>query len=109
MSHAKIAIYMAIKRSGGRYSIAEARDALPAIVREVEERGRAEVTRRGRAVAILLSTAEYEKLGGPRSRDFWRAYQLFRRRSRLGGADAEVFVRNVRAARSRAPGRSHRW
>jgi prevent-host-death family protein len=104
-----MAICMAMRRGGGTYSIAEAKDALPAIVREVEERGKAEVTRRGRAVAVLLSIAEYEKLGGARSRDFWRAYQLFRRRSRLPAADAEEFVRNVRAARSRAPGRSHRW
>jgi prevent-host-death family protein len=109
VSRGKIAIYMAIKRSGGRYSIAEARDALPAIVREVEERGKAEVTRRGRAVAVLLSIAEYEKLGGARTCDFWRAYQQFRRRSRLSAADAEEFVRSVNAARSRAPGRSQRW
>jgi prevent-host-death family protein len=100
---------MAIRRGGGSYSIAEAKDALPAIVREVEEHGKAEVTRRGRAVAVLLSTAEYERLAGVRTRDFWRAYQQFRRRSRLSASDAEAFVRNVRAARPKAPGRPHRW
>jgi len=100
---------MAIKGNSRRYSIAEARNALPAIVREVEQRGQAEVTRRGRSVAVLLSTAEYERLGGRRSPDFWRAYQLFRRRSRLSSAEADEFQRSVRRLRRRVRGRAERW
>ena len=45
-----------------QYSIAEARDAFTGIVRSVESDGPVTFTRRGQAVAVLLSAAEYEHL-----------------------------------------------
>lgn len=44
------------------YSIAQAKQDLPAIVHEVERSGRARLTRRGRPVAVVLSIAEFERL-----------------------------------------------
>lgn len=49
------------------FSVAEARQHLPRLIRTVE-RGRAvEITRRGRPVAVLLSASEYLSLTGERS------------------------------------------
>jgi antitoxin Phd len=48
------------------FSVAEARQQLPRLIRTVE-RGRAvEITRRGRPVAVLLSASEYLSLTGER-------------------------------------------
>lgn len=44
------------------YSIAEAKDRLPQLVHEAEDGGPVEITRRGRAVAVLLSTEAYTRL-----------------------------------------------
>jgi antitoxin Phd len=89
-----------------RYSIAEARDHLPGIVHEVEKGRPAEITRRGKPVAILLSVAEYERLAGNRP-SFWEAYQEWRRTvdwEALGDVD-EIFA----DVRDRSPGRDFRW
>ena len=44
------------------YSIAEAKGRLPQLVHEAEAGGHVEITRRGRAVAVLLSTEAYARL-----------------------------------------------
>lgn len=59
------------------YSIAEARDKLASIVHEVEEAGPVRLTRRGKAVAVLVAEAEYERLKGGKT-DFWTAVERFR-------------------------------
>jgi len=46
----------------GPYSVAEAKDQLPRLVHEAEAGAVVEITRRGRAVAVLLSTDAYERL-----------------------------------------------
>lgn len=64
-------------------SIAEARNSLTELLYEAEEGRPVQVTRRGRAVAVLLSEAEYEhlKAAAATSADFaawaqaWRARQ----------------------------------
>ena len=43
-------------------SIAQARDSLTELLYEAEEGKPVQVTRRGKAVAVLLSEAEYERL-----------------------------------------------
>ncbi len=53
------------------YSIAQARHDLSAIVREVERSGRANITRRGRPVAAILSIAETERLSSKRREPGW--------------------------------------
>jgi len=59
-----------------RYSIADARTSLAAIVDQAEAGGEVELTRRGRAVAIVISLREFERLRGGR-RSFAKAYGAF--------------------------------
>ena len=59
------------------YSIAEARNGLTGIVHDVERGAQVEITRRGKRVAVLVSSAEYERLTESR-RDLWEALQKWR-------------------------------
>ena len=45
-----------------KYSIAEARQQLPAIVHEAERAGAIPITRRGRVVARLVAEHEFQRL-----------------------------------------------
>jgi prevent-host-death family protein len=61
-----------------KYSIAEARNSLPKLVKEAEAGREVSLTRRGRPVAVLVGQIDYERLAsGPRN--FWNTYQDFRR------------------------------
>ncbi len=60
-----------------KYSIAEARHNLAAIVHELELMPHIELTRRGESVAILLSIQEFRRLSANETR-FWDAYVAFR-------------------------------
>ena len=61
-----------------KYSIAEARNSLPKIVREAEAGREVALTRRGKPVAVLVGRVDYERLvSGPMN--FWDTYQVFRR------------------------------
>jgi cellobiose PTS system EIIB component len=59
-----------------QYSIAQARDNLAAIVHELEKRNGIEITRRGQAVAVLISKREYDRLQAG-AVGFWDAYKSF--------------------------------
>jgi prevent-host-death family protein len=59
-----------------RYSIAEARSNLSAIVDEAESGQQIEITRRGNPVAVVVSLRELARLRGERGR-FGDAYQRF--------------------------------
>jgi prevent-host-death family protein len=86
-----------------RYSIAEARHDLAALVHELEGRDLIELTRRGEPVAVMLSLREYRRLTAGRDR-FWEAYSTFREAvdlSRLG-IEPEIFDRDP------SPGRETR-
>ena len=88
-----------------QYSIAEARDQLPAIVHAAERGKTVELTRRGKPVAVLISTKDYERLTRPRP-SFWAAVQEFRRTHDLGDiGDEDVFA----DVRDRSPGREFKW
>lgn len=63
-----------------RYSIAEARNQLPAVVHEVERGDPVEITRHGKPVAVVLSYADYARLRSPKP-DLWEAYQRWRAES----------------------------
>ena len=84
-----------------RYSIAEARHALAAIVHELEQQPSIKLTRRGEPVAVLLSLDEYERLVA-RQRDFWGAYSAFRQQFTLEDRDITELLRD---ARDDSPGR----
>lgn len=89
------------------YSIREAKDRLPALVRRAEQRGVVRLTRRGKPVARIVSEREYARLKGGGKRDLWKAIQAFRGRTdlkALGFTDADFA-----GLRDRSPGRSHRW
>lgn len=65
-----------------KYSIADARTNLPAIVDAVEAGGEVELTRRGRPVAVVISRHAYARLRsqqggfGDRYRAFLRRFSL---------------------------------
>ncbi len=61
---------------GKRYSIADARKNLPGIVTAAESGSDIELTRRGKAVAVVVSVHEYERMRGHR-RSFSDAYAEF--------------------------------
>ncbi len=67
-----------------RYSIADARSSLPAIVDQAEAGQQIELTRRGIPVAVVVSLGEFERLRGERPR-FGDAYRRFLAAHVLGG------------------------
>lgn len=85
-----------------RYSIAEARHNLAAIVHELGDGTSIELTRRGEPVAVLLSIDTYHRLL-PSTEGFWEAYSAFRTSVEADNlTDAsEVFA----DLRDRSPGR----
>jgi prevent-host-death family protein len=84
------------------YSVAEARSKLPALIREAEEGEAVEITRRGRAVAVVLSMTEYRRMGA-QPVGFGEAFEAWR--SRVGPARPRVPQRFFKALRDRSPGR----
>ena len=85
-----------------RYSIAEARSNLPTLVDQAEAGGEIELTRRGHAVAVLISPRQLERLRNDRPR-FVDAYKAFLRKHSLEdiGIESDVF----QSARKRDSGR----
>jgi len=89
-----------------QYSIAQARDNLSRIVRNVERGAAIELTRRGKAVAVLLSANDYQRLATGRP-GFWEAFEAFRRQTDLEqlAIEPQVFA----GLRDSAPGREVSW
>lgn len=71
------------------YSITEAKNHFTELVREVENDSPIQLTRRGKPVAVLLSTREYERLQKGKI-DFWTAYLAFRERVEREGIELDV-------------------
>lgn len=85
-----------------RYSIAEAKNHLPAVVHEAEAGHDVEITRHGRPVAVLLSIAEHSRLRGRRP-DLWAAYQAWRAGgSALSDEDVEALADETRGSATSA-------
>jgi prevent-host-death family protein len=84
------------------YSVADARAHLPDILDDVEAGKEIELTRRGRAVAIVISAEKYEALRGEQS-NFGEAYRAFTARYALDeiGLEPDAFD----SVRDQAPGR----
>ena len=78
-----------------RYSIAEARQDLAAIIHEAETMGPVQFTRRGKGVAVLLSQVDYDRLIAGR-RDFWEAYEAFRALTEFVDVDIDPEIFSVR-------------
>lgn len=84
-----------------RYSIAEARSRLPAIVDQAEAGLDVELTRRGRPVAIVVSHRELARLRGQR-RHFSDLYRTFLKKH---APEAIGLEDNELATRDKSPGR----
>jgi prevent-host-death family protein len=97
-------VYMPMYISGmaQRYSIAEARSQLPTIVDEAEAGHAIELTRRGKPVAVVVSSRQYDRLRHNRPR-FGEAYKTFLEKYSLDevGLD-EGFAESTR---DKTPGR----
>ena len=89
-----------------RYSIAEARHNLAAIVHEAERQSPVELTRRGEPVAVLLSIQEYQRLLSKET-PFWEAYTAFRSSIDLAKLDIEPSL--FEGIRDPSPGREMEW
>lgn len=85
-----------------QYSIAQARDEFAALVHELENVSRIELTRRGEPVAVLLSIKEYHRLSA-HHRGFSDAYAEFRQRFKL--SDLNITPGVFADVRDRAAGR----
>ena len=84
------------------YSVAQARAALPKILRAVEGGEPVEITRRGKPVAVLVSRSEYDVLLQPRQ-GFASAYDAWRRS--LSDEDLAGLGDAFEPARDPSPGR----
>lgn len=87
------------------YSIAEAKDNLPKLVREAEHGGYVELTRRGEPVAVILSIHDYRKLSVG-SMGFWNACLALRKAYDVVSMDIQPEVFDVRDP---SPGRDFEW
>lgn len=84
------------------YSVASARSHLPEILDDVEAGNDVHLSRRGRLVAVVLSTNQYEALRGTRP-PFATAYRGFLERHPVG--DIELDADFFSTLRDRNPGR----
>jgi prevent-host-death family protein len=78
-----------------RYSIAQARHDLAAIVHELEQQQSVELTRRGEPVAVMLSVQEYRRLLTNKG-DFWTTYMAFCAEQPLDTHDLDAFLHTLR-------------
>jgi prevent-host-death family protein len=69
---------------------------LPDILNFVEQGHSVELTRRGRAVAIVVSVSEYQLLHNQSHGDFWRALQAFRHQDTNDFAEWHEALADVR-------------
>jgi prevent-host-death family protein len=97
----QIAILMAMKR----VSVAEAKNTLPALLHEAEA-APIEIVRRGKPVAVILSSAGYDRLRG-KSEGIWAAIERFRQSNDLDELDAARAFEGLRDKNT--GGRRVRW
>lgn len=85
-----------------KYSIAEARSRLPAIIDHAEAGQEVELTRRGQPVVVVVSCREFERLRGKR-RHFGDAYKDFLEKFSLDEIGLE---HDLASARDKTAGRT---
>lgn len=93
-------------RAAKKYSIAEARDQLPKGIHDAESGQPAELTRRGKPVAVLLSIDEYRRLTGAAT-GFWQAFTAFR--DEVNVRALAIKKGDFENLRDRSPGRDVGW
>ena len=89
-----------------QYSLAEARDQLTRLVRDVEKGETVELTRRGKPVAMLVSLREFQAIQNGKQ-GYWEALCQWRASHDLKSLqiDPEMFQK----LRDRSPGRKVNW
>lgn len=87
-----------------KYSIAEAKNRLPALVHETEKNQPIFLLRRGHPVAVLLSTREYERLQAHGKKGFWSALTNFRNKV-VQQSEEAITEEDLRGLRDSSPGR----
>jgi prevent-host-death family protein len=88
-----------------RVSVADAKNTLPALLREAEVEP-VEIVRRGKPVAVLLSRASYDRMRG-KQEGVWAALERFRATHDLEGLDLASAFNGLRD--SNPEGRPVRW
>lgn len=84
-----------------KHSIAEARNHLSELVQRAETGEPVTLTRRGRAVAVLVSHHQFQNLQGARQPGFWDAFQGFTAQHASAQFERDAFA----TLRDRDPGR----
>jgi prevent-host-death family protein len=89
------------------YSVAEAKNHLPRLIRDAEAGQDVRLTRRGKPVARLVGEERYEELTSGR-RSFSEAYEDFRQKYDLAelGIDVDDLYGKLR---DKDPGRDFSW
>lgn len=86
-----------------RVSVAEAKDRLPALIHEAEEsHAPVEITRRGKVVAVLVSSAAYERRKKAKTSVVDEIRSIFEKHGVSQGFTDE----EIASLRARGPGRS---
>lgn len=87
-------------------SVAEAKNKLPSILREVEEGTIVEITRYGKAVAMVIPEREYRRMVES-EQGFWASLEEVRQ---LIGSEGIVIDENYfKDLRDSLPGRAFAW
>ena len=84
------------------YSIAEARNSLPALVHQAETSSAVQLSRRGKPVAMIISIADYQKMI-ENSLDWW---SLVQQQRASGHLSAEAADGEFEGLRSKEAGRT---
>lgn len=89
------------------YSVAEAKNRLPELIRQAEGGDSVQITRRGRPVAVILSQARFAQLQSRAKPDLWGAIQKFRAAADFEGI--ELTNEEIDSWRDKSPGRDFSW
>jgi antitoxin Phd len=94
---------------GKSYSVAEARSSLTNLIDEVQDGEAVEITRRGKPIAVLVSTTEYANLTqrGKRRKGLWEA--VIRLRNQPGFVGVDLNNPDSGSLRDRSIGRDFSW
>jgi prevent-host-death family protein len=86
-------------------TIAEAKNNLPQLIRQLESDEAIHLTRHGKPVAVMLSEANYQKLT-QKNQGLYQAIEHWRAQCEGEGALTEVELKNIRAS---GQGRDFSW
>ncbi|MGZ8217110.1 type II toxin-antitoxin system Phd/YefM family antitoxin [Methylomagnum sp.] len=89
------------------YELTEADTQLAELVRLAESGESVTFTRQGKPVAVLMSIAEYERLGGEKKKNFWEAIQEMR--SAPDFEPVDLTDEEIASWRDRSPARDFSW